>query len=207
MRVLDERRHPGAAIQWRTTMNWKLSNARVASRMAAAVGLAGILLLTSRSVGLAQSNSGSSRSRLEGTWLVQVTLRNCATNAPLGSFNSLVTAHQGGTMSETTSSPAFAIGQRSPGHAAWISKGRHTYGQQMISLINFDTPANLPGAPGFDPSAPVSPGFFAGWATVSHTIELTDEDHGTSSGTNDFYKADGTKYRSGCSTAVMRRFE
>jgi hypothetical protein len=53
----------------------------------------------------------------------------------------------------------------------------------------------------------VTPGFFAGWSIVTHTPELTDADHATSSGTNEFYKADGTLYRTGCSTAVATRFE
>ena len=53
----------------------------------------------------------------------------------------------------------------------------------------------------------MTPGFFAGWVTVAHTLELGDADHGTSSGTNEFYKADGTLYRTGCSTAVAVRFE
>ena len=77
----------------------------------------------------------------------------------------------------------------------------------MVALILFDTPANLPGTPGFDPSKPVSPGFFAGWQTVTHTIRLTDADHLTSSGTNEFFKANGELYRTGCSTAVAERFE
>ena len=67
----------------------------------------------------------------------------------------------------------------------------------MVSLINFET------APNFQKS----PGFFAGWSVVSHTVEMTDANHATSSGTNAFYKADGTVYRTGCSTAVSVRFE
>jgi hypothetical protein len=138
---------------------------------------------------------------------VQVTLRNCATNAPLGRFNSLVTFHRGGTLSESTSSPAFAVGQRGPGHGDWEPAGYHTYTQRMVGLINFDTAPNLP-TPGFNPSVPVTPGFFAGWSTISHTIELSDPDHLTSSGTNEFYRAGETiPYRSGCSSAVATRFE
>ena len=79
--------------------------------------------------------------------------------------------------------------------------------QRMISLINFDTAPNLPGAPGFNPALPITPGFFAGWVTVAHTLEVTDQNHATSSGTNEFYKADGTLYRSGCSTAAATRVE
>jgi hypothetical protein len=54
---------------------------------------------------------------------------------------------------------------------------------------------------------PVSPGFFAGWQTVTHTLRLNDVDHATSAGTNEFYKSDGTVYRTGCSTATAERFE
>ena len=172
------------------------------------VGLALALFVMAGPVELfAHPDEPGSGNRLEGTWLVQVTLRNCATGASLGSFNSIVTFQAGGSLSETTSSPAFAIGQRSPGHGNWAPQGPHEYGQRMVALINFDTAANLPGTPGFDPSRPVTPGFFAGWSVVTHTVTLTDEDHGTSSGTNGFYKADGTVYRTGCSTAALQRFE
>jgi hypothetical protein len=112
-------------------------------------------------------------------------------------FNSLVTFHRGGTITETTSSRAFAIGQRSDGQGNWSAEGHRTYSQRMVNLINFDTAPNLP----------FSPGFFAGWSTVSHTLRLVDADHATSSGTNEFYRTDGTLYRTGCSTAVARRFE
>jgi hypothetical protein len=179
-------------------MNWNTSKALGAGRAAAVLGLAGVLLMTSGRTGLTQSNNSASKNGLEGTWFVQVTLRDCATNAQIGlPFNSLVTFHRGGTLSESTSSRAFAIGQRSDGQGSWSFEGHHTYLQRMVSLINFDTAPNLP----------ASPGFFAGWSIVTHTVELTDANHGTSSGTNEFYKADGTLYRSGCSTAAAVRFE
>src|SRR4029453_17404642 len=127
-----------------------------------------------------------------------VTLRNCASGVQIGlPFNSLVTFHRGGTLSESTSSRAFAIGQRGDGQGNWSYEGHHTYNQRMVSLISFDTP----------PTPPTSPGFFAGWSVVTHTVEFTDADHGTSSGTNAFYKTDGTVYRTGCSTALLVRFE
>ena len=66
---------------------------------------------------------------------------------------------------------------------------------------------NLPNTPTFNPALPITPGFFAGSATVTHRFVLSDPDHATSSGTNEFYKADGTLYRSGCSTAVAQRFQ
>ena len=190
-------------------MNWKHSKPIVGVRVTATVlSLSGALLASSGQVVIAQSSQSASASGLVGTWTVQVTLRDCVTNAPLGPpFRSLVTFHRGGTLSESTASPAFAIGQRPPGHGVWTYQGNHTYLQRMIALILFDTPPNLPGSPGFNPSLPVSPGFFAGWQTVTHTLELVDADHATSAGTNTFYRADGTPYRTGCSTAVAERFE
>ena len=67
------------------------------------------------------------------------------------------------------------------------------------------TSANLPGTPTFDPTRPVTPGFQAGWQTVSHTITFSDATHATSSGTNAFYTAAGVQYRTGCSTAAIER--
>jgi len=178
-----------------------------ASRVVAA-GLAAVLFSVSGGAVSAAPKGSPSRSALVGAWTVQVTLRDCATDAPLGpSFNSLVSFHRGGTLSESAGGTAFAPGQRSPGHGAWEQIGPHTYSQQMVALMNFDTPANLPGIPGFNPALPVTPGFFAGWSTVTQTATLVDADHITSSGTNQFFKANGDLYRSGCSTAVAQRFD
>lgn len=184
---------------------WQSTRCR---RVAAGIGVALAVVLAAGRIGIAHGTQSRSGHALSGTWFVEVTLRNCANQAPLGSFNSLVTFHADGTMSEATSSATFAIGQRSPGHGNWAAEGHQTYAQHMVNLINFDTPANLPGTPGFNPSLPISPGFFAGWGTVIHTVQLSDADHLTSSGTNEFYKSgETTPYRTGCSTALATRFE
>jgi hypothetical protein len=186
-------------------MNWTTPKALSGGRVAAVVALTGVLLTAA---GRRTAIASGSHEGLEGAWAVQVTLRDCATNAALGApFNSLVSFHDGGTLSESAGSLAFAAGQRSPGHGTWTREGRDTFLQRIIALIVFDTPANLPGTPGFNPSLPVSPGFFAGWQTITHTLRLSDGDHATSAGTNEFYKSDGTLYRTGCSTADAQRFE
>jgi hypothetical protein len=157
---------------------------------------------------MAQSSQSASGEGLAGAWMVEVTLRNCDTGVPLGpAIHSLVTYHRGGTISESPAGLNFAPGQRTSGHGVWSHDQGHTYAHKMVALILFDTTPNLPGTPGFDPSLPVSPGFFAGWQTVTHTIDLNDADHFTSAGTNAFFKFDGTLYRTGCSTAVGRRFK
>jgi hypothetical protein len=170
-------------------------SARLLTTLALAAGLG------AASAGAARAESG-----LAGTWTVQVTLRDCATQAPVGSFSSLVTFHRGGTISETAGSRSFAAGQRSPAQGTWVRKG-DKFRQRMIALVVFDTAANLPGTPTFDPTQPVSPGFRAGWQTVHHTLDLVDDDHLTSAGSNDFYDAAGAIYRTGCSTATGQRFK
>ena len=171
-------------------MTWKISSGRRTARLGVIAAVAtGLLAVTPplRAQG----------ATVEGTWLVQVTLRNCATEAPMGTFSSLVTFGRDGNITESAGSTAFAPGQRSPGHGEWEHAGHGTFSQRMIALVLFTTP----------PTPPTSPGFEAGWQTVEHTITMTDANNITSSGTNSFYRANGELYRSGCSTAVGRRFE
>jgi len=160
----------------------------------------GLALATALStVGTVSARAGDRTPGIIGVWTVQVTLRNCATGDPLPGppANGLVTFHGDNTLSEAGGSTAFAPGQRTTGHGVWARTGHRTFSQEFINLIAFDTPSNLP----------ASPGFFAGWQTVTHEVELIDRDHLESSGTNAFFRLDGTQYRAGCSTAVGQRFE
>jgi hypothetical protein len=173
-------------------MAWKILD-RLGARRIATIVVAG--LLTTSSGAFAQSGDDDLQTGIVGTWAVKVTLRDCTTNAPLGApFDAIVTFHRGGTLSESPGASALAIGQRSNAHGAWTHSRGRLYRQRMLALILFDTAANLPGTPGFDPTAPITPGFFAGWQTVTHTVRLTDADHLTSAGTNAFYKANGIGY-------------
>jgi hypothetical protein len=170
--------------------------------LAVLAGISGMLIAAAPQTVLAGGDQD-----IVGAWAIQVTLRNCETSAPMGSFVSLVTFHRGGTLSETTGSVAFQPGQRTDGHGAWTRIAPGTFTQNMLALIRFDSPPNLPATPTFDPSKPVSPGFTAGGATISHVVRLTGEDTLESSGTNEFFASDGTPYRSGCSTATGQRFD
>ncbi len=177
-------------------------------RLAPLLSLTGVLLAGSSSYAMAGSNDADRGKVLTGVWAIQVTLRVCATGAPAGpTINPLVTFHDDGTLSETAGGTAFAPGQRSNGHGTWTHDRRHSYLQKFAALILFDTPANLPGTPGFNPALPATPGFFAGSQSVTHRVRIIDADHITSAGTNAFYKTDGTLYRTGCSTATGQRFE
>ena len=164
------------------------SPARILSRL----GLAMAVLVGPMGAATAQADGANDRAT--GTYAVVVTLRDCATGAPAGPpFDSLVTFHGDGTIFETPGGRAFAPGQRGAGHGSWRRIGRKSYSQEMIALVVFDTAANLPGTPTFDPTRPVTPGFQAGWQTVSHTVTFSDAAHGTSSGTNAFYTLAGVQ--------------
>ena len=159
--------------------------------------------------GTALTASGpSSSAGIVGTWLIQITPRVCATSAPAGaSFSSIVTFHHDGTIAESAGSLAFEPGQRTDAHGGWSHAPEGRFNQRMVALILFETAANLPGTPTFDPSRRVTPGFEAGWQTITHSVTVDSEGRLRSSGTNAFFRTDGTQYRSGCSTAVGDRFE
>src|SRR5260370_37834237 len=144
-------------------------------------------------------NSSRTDFLLQGTWRVQVQPYDCQTNAPLGKpFASLLSFADGGTMSETTSSPAFAPGQRTSGFGVWSHEGRHAYSAKSVAFLLFTTP----------PNPPVSPGFIAGTQTISQNIEFKDgPDQFTSEAAVESADATRTVYRAGCATATAQRLE
>ena len=154
-----------------------------------------IALTASRAAGAQSSVSSSRGLSLQGTWMVEVTLRDCQSNAALASFPGLVTFARGGTMVEVSSTRGLPPGQRSNGLGVWSHERRQTYSAHFVALINFDTP---PGPPG-------PPGLLAGWQTVTGTIELTDRDHYAGAGTVNLYNSNGQLYRTGCSSSVGQR--
>lgn len=184
-----------------TTQKHRLSGATYRTALGAVLAVAFAATLQ------AGGHDDEGEARLAGAWTVQITLRNCDTNAPMGSFASIVTFHRGGTLTESTGSLAFEPGQRSEGHGTWTRLGRNTFRQHVVGLVRFESQPNLPGTPQFDPTKPISPGFKAGWQTVEHRVRLTGADSFESSGATAFFDATGQPYRPGCSTAVGHRFE
>jgi len=71
---------------------------------------------------------------LEGSWDVQVTARNCQTNAVLRTFPAMITYMRGGTLHE------FGIGSgllRGPGHGTWTYQSELYFGQRYSSASQF----------------------------------------------------------------------
>ena len=147
-----------------------------------------------------QGNAKESRSRegkLEGTWRVQVSRRNCQTGAELGPpMPALLTFAEGGTLTETTT--VFPPAVRSPGHGFWDRSGRQTYTAVSEAFL-------------FNPSAPPA-STWIGTQRLTQTIRLADHsDEFYSTASVEFFGPDGSPIPgfppTGCATAVARRME
>jgi hypothetical protein len=128
--------------------------------------------------------------KLEGSWKVQVTLRNCATGAAVApAFNSLLTFARGGTVTESTSSPAFFPAVRGPGHGVWSN----TYHHHAFSAV---TVAHI-----------TLNGALQRTQTIRQTIVVDDSNSLTSTATVNFVFADGSPEVNACATATGTRIE
>ncbi len=134
--------------------------------------------------------------KLEGTWRVSVTLRNCDSGTTLPPFQSLLTFARGGTLTGTTSSPDFLPGQRSPDHGVWSTAGGHAFRAAQEAFILFDSP-----------SRPNRHGFRTGTQRISQTIELKNDDEFTSNASTVYLDSSGTMLTTGCANAVGRRLK
>lgn len=132
--------------------------------------------------------SNSQARKLEGTWRVQVTLRNCQTGAALRTFPALLTFARGGTLTETTT--AFSSAMRSPGHGFW----NHTRGRSFTAASD----AFL-----FNPA-----GLWTGTQRITQSIEIgNDPDQLESTASVEIFDTFGSLTATGCATAVASRME
>lgn len=144
------------------------------------------------------SSTGSAQtpgSTIEGVWVVTSTPRDCTTGATLGPpVRSLLTFHQGGTVTESAALLLLAPGQRpGGGHGLWTHSGGQNYVERILSLIAFDS-SNDP------------PTFRAGWTLSEQTITLANANNFTSAGRVAFYDTNRQFLRSLCSSRVGERF-
>ena len=135
---------------------------------------------------LSDQNGGG---RLEGTWDVQVTLRNCQTGDALRPpFPEVITFMFGGTMIDSTSVRPQSL--KTPGQGVFSHVNGNTYRFSFKSL-NFD-----------------SGGTFTGSTKVTHEATLnSDATEYTSVGTAEVYDVNGNLISTGCSTTTATRFE
>lgn len=135
---------------------------------------------------------------LGGTWSVKVILTNCQTGATIGNlFSSYLSFAGNGTMTEETSNPGFAVGQRGAGLGVWRRSSWNTFTAKSVAFIFYTT----------TPAPPVSPGFTAGTQTITQDITLLNRHEWTASATIQFADTAGAVYRNGCAVATAMRFE
>ena len=138
----------------------------------------------------AQANSDN---KIVGTWRVQVTTFNCVSGVKAPPFMSMLSFASGGTLTETTSSPAFQPGQRSVGLGFWNDSGSKTYQAVSEAYILFNTPANPP-----------APGLVRGTQRITQTIQING-DQLSSTATVQFFDESGKELVKGCASATGER--
>jgi len=137
---------------------------------------------------LDNQESISQARKLDGTWRVQVTIRNCQTGAGLRTFPALVTFAHGGTLTETTT--GFAPSQRTPGHGFWRHTGENSYLAVSEAFL-------------FNPSD-----IWTGTQKLTQNTEIArDSDAFASTASIEIFDISGNLLTKGCATAVGRRFE
>jgi hypothetical protein len=132
--------------------------------------------------------SASHGGKPEGTWRMQVTIRDCASGAALRTFPAFLTFAQGGTLTETTT--GFPPALRTPGHGVWEHLGSQTYRAVSEAFL-------------FNPA-----GAWTGRQRLTQIVEIsTDGEEMNSNATNEIFDTNGTLIVNGCATAVGTYFE
>ena len=154
-----------------------------------ALALTMVLAVAPGKVANAQSQQAASGRGLEGTWRVEVTLRDCNTGVALGSpFRSLLSFARGGTMTETTA--RFSPALRGPGHGIWQRIQGSTFSSTLEAFL-------------YNPA-----GVWIEWQRLTQTIEIADDPNTwTANAHNEIFDTNDNLVMSGCSTAVGHRID
>jgi hypothetical protein len=138
---------------------------------------------------------------LVGAWSVTVTLHpagNCNGPAIAPPFSSMVMFSRGGTVTESTSNPAFQPGQRGTGLGVWWLNDDGTYSATDVAYIMFTSSNYSPGPP------PI--GFAAGTQEITHNILLNSDASGWTDIANvQFYGVNHNALNHACATATAVR--
>jgi len=127
--------------------------------------------------------------KLEGSWNVLVTPRNCQTGVPMGTTTpSMLTFMRGGTMQETGTRIAPPL--RAPGHGVWSYQSRRNY-TATFQFFRFNADGTLAGRQ----------------IVIQQTTLSQNGNSFTSSATGQVLDAGGNIISSGCSNGVGTRFE
>ena len=149
------------------------------------LALAGLLVLAAAQIPASGQNGKGQR--IEGTWRIEVTNRNCQTGEPIETIPGLHTFLAGGSM---LSEPAIPPALLRTGHGIW----QHVGGRNFTNTIVFFR---------FNPD-----GTYAGTVTITRDIELGENaDELTSTDTAVATDPNGNVVGTRCATAVGQRLE
>ncbi len=153
--------------------------------------LAVLVISTSTFLAFTQDDTKSQNGggRLEGTWDIQVTVRNCQTGAPIRTYAEIETFMSGGTTIVSTTGIPPAL--KTAGHGIWNHAGGNTYRFKFKSF-SFDASGN-----------------FTGWAIIKQEVYLNQSanEYVSTGGTAEVYAPNGNLLFTGCSTTTATRFE
>jgi hypothetical protein len=154
----------------------------------AALVLATMFFLGSGSTVRAHSEDDESQHGLQGTWRVQLTIRDCQTGQALRTFPALFSFAKGGTLTLTTA------GQLPSLFTAGLGVWRHTEGHTYIAVSEQFV---------FSPA-----GAFIQIHRLTRTIEIdNDADRFTDTVKLEILDTTGNLIATGCATSVGSRFE
>jgi len=133
----------------------------------------------------AQNPAGpASVGKLEGTWVTQVTVRDCQTGSPLRTFLALNTFNEGQTMIDTTTGASASA--RAPGLGKWEKTGPQTYSATTLAFL-------------FSPV-----GTWIGAQKLTHVIQASGGEI-TFTSTVEISNTAGNVTVNGCATAVGQK--
>lgn len=125
---------------------------------------------------------------LEGSWDLQVTLRNCQNGTPIRTFPGMNTFMRGGTMQETGAGTPPSL--RTPGHGVWSHLGGRRF-STVLQFFRFN-----------------ADGTYAGTQKARKQIELSRfASTYTSTATVEIFDANGNLIGTSCATETAARFE
>jgi hypothetical protein len=134
-----------------------------------------------------QEYSGLRGGKIEGTWRVQVTLRNCQTGAEIRTFPAMLSFGNGGTLTGT--STVLPPASRGGDFGQWEYNGRRNYSAVSEAFI-------------------YNGGLWSQTQRITQSITLgQDADSLTSDAHTEFFDTSGNLLSSGCATAVATRME
>ena len=146
-----------------------------------------VMLLLTPELGAQAGDSESHAGRLEGTWRLQVTVRDCQTGAAQRTFPALFAFAKGGILTFTTAGQPPAVA--TPGYGVWGHTGGHSYSAVAEVFI-------------FNPA-----GVWIQTHRLTRAMELDkDADEFTDTVKLEIFDTSGNLIVTGCATSAGRRF-